>query len=366
MPNQDLRIPDILRVQLADGHVEEMLLDEYLKGVVPTEMGLAKPLEALRAQAIAARSFAVTTRRHAKDGFDLCTTAHCQVYKPQNRYETSDEAVDQTSGWIVTYQGRIVATHFFAHCDGHTRDSAEVWSGQVAYYRSVPCICGYDRLWGHGVGMCQRGAAAMAETGASAAEILTHYYTGVEVAQAEIVPRYEMADSLIFGQVTDGQGVGHGGERLVLERLGEDDLRRKKGTTNDGRFWFSKLPAGRWELSVRGKPVRYGDLFTDGRSSVELRVVVPDEPGLTARVTPGARPRTLSATLGLDGVPVTVTDPGGNERIVLSGSEPEQQPGGFSVPVSAAGTYTLDLLGQQFDVEVGDGGAQVRFDPEPV
>jgi hypothetical protein len=353
-----LIIPDKLRIQLADGHVEEMPLDEYLKGVVPTEMGLAKPLEALKAQAIAARSYAVTTRRHATDGFDLCSTAHCQVYKPKNRYADSDQAVDETSGWIVTYKGRIVATHFFAHCDGRTRSSEEVWSSPVAYYRSVPCICGYDKLYGHGVGMCQRGAAAMAEQGATVEQILAHYYTGVEIAQATIVPRYGMTESVIFGQVVDAQGQPHGGERLVLEG---PTGRLNKGTMPDGRFWFTSLPARRWTLTVKGQPVRYADLFTDGRSGVELNVVVPSGliPAPTVRSTAG--PRQLAGRLGYDGVPLTVVDPAGNELTVLSGSAPEQGPGGFALPLAAPGAYRLQMLGQQFDVEVQDLSVAVEF-----
>ena len=237
-------------------------------------------------------------------------TAHCQVYKPKNRYDDADRAVDETSGWIVTYKGRIVATHFFAHCDGHTRNSEEAWSGQVAYYRSVPCICGYDKLWGHGVGMCQRGAAAMANQGATAEQILTHYYTGIETAPATIVSRYSLTDSVVFGRVVDAQGQPHGGERLVLDGQAG---RFTKGTTPDGRFWFTSLPAGRWELKVKARPVRYGELFTDGRSGVQLNVVVPDAPVPMPVLRAAAEPQQLTGRLGYDGVPLTVVDPAGND-----------------------------------------------------
>lgn len=359
--DEALIISDKLRIQLADGRVEVMPVDEYLKGVVPTEMGLAKPLEALKAQAIAARSYAVTTRRHATEGFDLCSTAHCQVYKPKNRYDDADRAVDETSGWIVTYNGRLVATHFFGHCDGRTRNSEEAWSGQVAYYRSVPCICGYDKLYGHGVGMCQRGAATMAEQGATAELILTHYYTGVEIAQATIVPRYSLTDSLVFGRVVDAQGQPHGGERLVLEGPAG---RFARGTMPDGRFWFTSLPAGRWTLTVKGQPVRYADLFTDGRSGVELSVVIPPGPAPPPTVRAAAGPRQLTGRLGYDGVPLTVVDPAGNELTLLSGSAPEQGPGGFALRLATSGAYRLHTLGQQFDLEVEDLGVAVEFGAE--
>lgn len=353
-----LVIPETLLIQFSDGQVEEMPLDEYLKGVVPTEMGLKKPMEALKAQAIAARSYAITTRRHARDGFDMCTTTHCQVWKPKNRYPDSDRAVDGTAGQVIVHNGRIVATPFFGHCDGRTRNGQEVWSGEISYCQSVPCICGYDKLYGHGVGMCQRGAAAMAQQGATAEEILKHYYAGVEVAPATPLPRTGFRRSIVLGQVVDGQEQARRGLRLVL-RGPEGAL--TKGTNRDGRFWFTRLPAGEWELKVKGKPVRYGGLVTDGRNTLELQVVVPDAPRLTANTVPLGHPRLLIGTLGYEGVPVTITDPAGNQLTVNSGSAAEYDPGGFVAPLSGAGTYRISFLDQSFDLEIGDGGLWAQF-----
>lgn len=354
-----LHIPSTLRVQLRNGRVEEMPLEEYLKGVVPAEMGLQKPLEALKAQAIAARSYAVSTRRHARDNFDVCTTVHCQVWKPDKRYADADHAVDETLGWVVTYGGQIVGAHFFGHCDGHTRNSEEVWSSPVAYYRSVPCICGHTTMHGHGVGMCQRGAAAMAEQeSATAVEILTHYYTGVEIRQAIPVPRTAFRRSIILGRVVDGEGQPRGGLRLILSGAGGSV---NKGTTADGRFWFTGLPAGRWSLQVRGRPVVYDDLFTDGRNTLDLRVVAPDSLPVAVRSVPLAHPRQLIGTLGLEGVPVTVVDPAGNEQTLLSGSAPDFNPGGFMASLSKPGVYTIRVLGQSFEVTIGEAGLWVEF-----
>lgn len=157
-----------------------MGLDEYLKGVVPAEIGTGKPLEALKAQAIAARSYATTSHNHGQNA-DVCTTTHCQVWRPQH-YPDIDQAVEATRGVFATYQGQIIRAFFFGHCDGHTRNSEDVWGGVLPYCRSVPCMCGETTLWGHGVGMCQAGAIKMAQQGKTARQIIQHYYTGVDIS----------------------------------------------------------------------------------------------------------------------------------------------------------------------------------------
>ncbi len=353
-----LNIPETVLLQLADGQVEEMPVEEYLKGVVPSEMGLQKPVEALKAQAIAARSFAVTTRRHAREGFDLCTTTHCQVWKPKNRYPDSDRAVDETAGQVATLSNRIVATPYFGHCDGRTRNSEEVWSGIMKHCRSVSCICGYTAMHGHGVGMCQRGAAAMAQQGANHGEILKHYYKGIKIEQAASIPRSEFRTSLVLGRVVDGDGKPLSGFRLLLKgSAGRVD----KGTTKDGRFWFSNLPSGQWDLRVKGKPVYYRDLTTDGRNTLELQVVVPDAPPLHLHAMPMAYPQQLLGTLGFSGIQVTVEDSEGNTTRVLSGSRPDFDPGGFSLPLPSVGACKLSFLERSYDLQIGERGLWVRF-----
>jgi hypothetical protein len=174
-------VPATLRVLMTDGSVVTMSLEEYLRGVVPSEMPASWPAEALRAQAVAARSYASTRRAHAGVGADICTTTHCQVWK-STYYDSTDRAIADTRGVVGRYNGNIIYAYFFGHCDGHTRNNENVWVGSpVAYLRGVPCICGYTTMWGHGVGMCQEGARAMANRGYGYVDILKHYYTGIDV-----------------------------------------------------------------------------------------------------------------------------------------------------------------------------------------
>ncbi|MFP3897426.1 MAG: SpoIID/LytB domain-containing protein, partial [Anaerolineales bacterium] len=174
------QVPGTIRVLMPDDSVVEMRMDEYLKGVVPREMPPHWPAEALRAQAVAARTYASTCHRHSDKGADVCTTTHCQVWGP-TRYETTDQAVDETHGVAATYDGYLIHAFFFAHCDGETRASEDVWSAYLPYCRPVECSCGKDEMYGHGVGMCQWGAQALAEAGKSYEEILKHYYTDIDV-----------------------------------------------------------------------------------------------------------------------------------------------------------------------------------------
>lgn len=172
--------PPTLRVLMPDGAVVEMTVDEYLKGVVPFEMPPNWPAEALRAQAVAARSYAVSGAAHLDVGADVCTTTHCQAWSPTH-YDSTDRAVEDTHGVTARYQGVIIRAFFHAHCDGRTRSTQESWGSDIPYCRSVACPCGYSSLYGHGVGMCQHGARALALEGFRYDEILKHFYTGVEV-----------------------------------------------------------------------------------------------------------------------------------------------------------------------------------------
>jgi hypothetical protein len=174
-------LPETIRVLTTDGVVIVMPLDEYVKGVLPREMPPYWPREALKAQAVAARSYAASAQRHPEAGADVCTTSHCQVWSSIH-YETTDQAVDSTHNVAVTYAGNIISAFFFAHCDGHTRDSEAVWEAVVPYCRSVSCPCGFTSMLGHGVGMCQEGARVLALAGKSYTEILTYFYQSTQVA----------------------------------------------------------------------------------------------------------------------------------------------------------------------------------------
>lgn len=111
--------------------INEVPIDLYLKGVVPAEMPAAYPFEALKAQAVAARSEVLSKlgTKHLFDNYDFCANVHCQVYAGISKNTTlSDSAVKSTTGEILTYQGKICDAVYSAVCGGHTENKENVWN----------------------------------------------------------------------------------------------------------------------------------------------------------------------------------------------------------------------------------------------
>jgi stage II sporulation protein D len=102
--------------------INNVLLEDYVKGVVPAEMPTSWAANAVRAQAVAARSYAVRLQKFAgHSGYDICDTTACQVYGGMGR-ETSggNAAVKTTAGTIVTYRGVVALTQYSPSNGGHT------------------------------------------------------------------------------------------------------------------------------------------------------------------------------------------------------------------------------------------------------
>jgi len=254
--------------------ISEMPLEEYLKGVVPTEIDHRWPIETLKAQAIVARTF---TRRQAADraghDFDV-TKVWPQLYGglPAERSRAA-QAVEATRGMVLIFEGHLLPAYYHTVCGGHTEDAGRVWPAiQQAPLRGVPChycqraphghwrfemseeevgqrlqrlglggrpvmgltvvardasgrvttvavestqgtsrvssvqlraVLGPNRLrstnfviahpdsrwvfqgsgWGHGVGLCQWGAARLGQQRQTAAQILAYYYPGAELVE---------------------------------------------------------------------------------------------------------------------------------------------------------------------------------------
>ena len=123
-------------------------LEEYLRGVLAKEMSPSFPPEALKAQAVAARSFALKNRgRHSADGYDICASTHCQVYIGVTEYATVDRAIDETRGEVMTFKGQLADTNFHADSGGMTESVGDVWGTAVSYLVAVKEVLDAGEPW---------------------------------------------------------------------------------------------------------------------------------------------------------------------------------------------------------------------------
>jgi stage II sporulation protein D len=218
-----------------------MDLETAVASVVAAESTVGAPAEALQALAVAARSYFVAGKRRHHD-FDFCDTTHCQFLKgPPASSDAASQSAFATRGLVLAYQSQLVAAMYTRSCCGRTHTSGELGLAAAGYpYYSVECkYCrqhpsrwqsrlsaeeaatlhasneasrlSLDRRigWGavpsnsfemgkegeqvilrgmgqgHGIGLCQAGAKAMAEEGSGFREILAHYYPNTVVVPFE-------------------------------------------------------------------------------------------------------------------------------------------------------------------------------------
>ena len=163
-----------------------MDLEVAVASVVTAESQPGARIEALKAQAVVARSFYVAAhRRHA--AFDFCDTTHCQFLRaPPRASQAAASATLATRGLVLAWHGAPVAALYSARCGGRTRTPDRAEPGAYPYFAVTcsSCARGPHRgaTAGHGIGLCQTGAAAMAASGAGFRAILDHYYPNTVLA----------------------------------------------------------------------------------------------------------------------------------------------------------------------------------------
>jgi len=155
-PTESVNISDDLpqstqiHVQLADGSIVPMELESYVTGVVLGEMPADFEVEALKAQAVVARTYTLKRReegiRHPM-GAVCVDSGCCQAYKSPETYLAEGgtdtglskirSAVEDTAGQVLTYQGALIEATYFSCSGGRTEDAAAVWGGEVPYLQSV-------------------------------------------------------------------------------------------------------------------------------------------------------------------------------------------------------------------------------------
>lgn len=119
--------------------VNTLPLEEYLYGVVPAEMPSSWPLEALKTQAVAARTYVLGhLGQFAGDGFDVMPTTTSQVYGGvEEETPVTNQAINETRGKVVTFNSKLISAFYYASSGGITESSLDAWGTDIPYLRSV-------------------------------------------------------------------------------------------------------------------------------------------------------------------------------------------------------------------------------------
>ncbi|SNB44835.1 SpoIID/LytB domain-containing protein [Geobacter sp. DSM 9736] len=121
--------------------VNELPLEEYLVGLINSEISSQWPIEAVKAQAVIARSYAVYqkgTRRNPL--YDLESSIMDQVYDGSDSEDSrAARGVEETAGEILTYNGNVIRAFYHSNCGGHTEAAENVWGSSLPYLKGVEC-----------------------------------------------------------------------------------------------------------------------------------------------------------------------------------------------------------------------------------
>ncbi|MGI6225139.1 MAG: SpoIID/LytB domain-containing protein [Peptococcales bacterium] len=142
---QGKRYRDILLIENVNGKlnvINYIDIEKYLYGVVGAEMGSYAPLEALKAQAVVSRTYALYYKKNPQMSYDLGINTSWQVYGGYDMEVQSGEqvknAVDSTRGQVIFYNGDLIQAFFHANSGGFTENSENVWWAYIPYIRAVP------------------------------------------------------------------------------------------------------------------------------------------------------------------------------------------------------------------------------------
>ncbi|MBN1992470.1 MAG: SpoIID/LytB domain-containing protein [Anaerolineae bacterium] len=346
-----------IRVLFDDGSVQVMPLEEYLRAVVPGEMPALWPAEAVKAQAVAARSFAQYAIEHPRHpNADICTDhTHCQNYDPAKIHPNSDEAIAQTKNIIARYDGATANTIFSANCGGHTQNNEDVFAGAtpIPYLRGVPCP-DKDEKHGHGVGLCQYGARALAEQGLSYPDIIKHYYTGVTLG-----PPTSVRTSTILGTILDhtGQPAAEVKVTLTGKTYAADTM-----SLADGSYRLMEIPAGVYTLELPDYQVKQENITTTPGQDIVIDLMLPDPNAtVTMEITRGPGLPLIVGNWLTPGEPMLFTSPTEVTNRVIAGDKPEYGSGGFETYATEIGTYILEVETYRFEIPMNGQYTQLTF-----
>ena len=114
-------------------------LEDYVAGVIGAEISGGAPIEALKAQAVATRTYTlsmINKNKHRNDNYDLCSTTHCQVYSGlKDQTANSKKAAKDTAGEVMTYKSQLIEAYYASFCGGITESAGNMWVTDLEYLR---------------------------------------------------------------------------------------------------------------------------------------------------------------------------------------------------------------------------------------
>jgi stage II sporulation protein D len=127
-----------VRVQEANGDIVDLPLERYVTQVVAGESSVFQSVEALKAMAVTARTWAVRMRgRHSAEGYDFCATTHCQRLETAPAVPRIEKAAAETAGELMWFEGKPAFTPYTRDCGGRSEDAGAVWPDMAAPYLKV-------------------------------------------------------------------------------------------------------------------------------------------------------------------------------------------------------------------------------------
>lgn len=309
-------------------------LEEYLYGVVPSEMPQSYESEALKAQAVAARTYAMTKlSSHTSYGYQLCDSVHCQVYKGYSgEARSTTNAVDETAGEIACYNGVPIEAVFSASTGGYTENSENVWNNVVPYLKAVPEIAeDGDNSWTATLTLRQLDDLLSAK--------------GAGIGRAEDIVITKLSTG---GRVQEMKIVGSSGSKTL--------------TKEDIRTYFSAAPCGSLPgkmFTINGKG---GDIGVYGG-----KAAVPSQAS-SAMTTKGGSLAASAAASGIVAVTEGTLSNMNGQTISLgsgnTGSTSVANSGEYEIysvnisTVSASGNFVFEGVGRGHGVGLSQKGSQ--------
>ncbi|HUP82942.1 MAG TPA: SpoIID/LytB domain-containing protein [Candidatus Limnocylindria bacterium] len=226
--------------------INTLPLDYYLRGVVPSEMPASWPLEALKAQAVAARSYA-WPRIDGTGDYDIGASSASQNYKGYlHEWNSSNRAVAETAGQVITYNGRVVAAYYHSSAGGHTENSEYAFVTASGNPGSVVAYC--------------RGKSDVDENGLPYDRNSNDYYwESASFTMAELSAIYAHSAKTNVGEITGltfNRGVSGRAYQVVMTgTLGTKTVSGGtfSGVFNDNRPAGSKLFSNMFYLTPVGE-----------------------------------------------------------------------------------------------------------------